>query len=49
MKGATKVLLWTGLLVFWPIALYLVVTLAGNFLTAPLGFKSKIYPHSLAF
>ncbi len=44
MKGATKVLLWTGLLVFWPIALYLVVTLAGNFLTAPLGFKSKDLP-----
>lgn len=44
MKGATKVLLWTGRLVFWPIALYLAVTLAGNFLTAPLGFKSKDLP-----
>jgi len=44
MKGARKVLLWTGRLVFWPIALSLVVTLAGNFLTAPLGFKSKDLP-----
>jgi hypothetical protein len=41
MKVIWTAVLWIGRLICWPISFYICVTLAANFLTAPIGFKSS--------
>ena len=46
MIKTLKAVYWVGRLIFWLIVVYICITVAGNFLIAPVGFKRAELPQN---